>query len=175
LELKRKNDETDKKYEELLHSKIYIINFIIRFILENINLIIHKYFSLYFRHFERISAILISINLNFQYIIPMIEYKINNKSYLNMFRDKLLKNFRKQGLDLPHDFKYMFRKETLNNYELALIFDNLQKFKLYNQGKGKKHKSKKHKSKKHKSNKHKSKKHKSKKHKSKKHKSNKKN
>ena len=171
LDLKQKNDETGREFEELLVNKIYIINFIIRFILENINLIIHKYFTLYYRDFERIGFILSSINMNFQYIIPMIEYKINNNNYLDMLRDKLFRNFRKQGLQLPNDFKTMFKKESLNNHELFLIFKSLEKFKIINIAKGKKYKSKKYKSKKYKSKKYKSKKYKSKKYKSKKYKS----
>ena len=92
LDINLENDESGSKFEELLSSKIYIINFIIRFILENINLIIYKYFTLYYRHFERIGSILSSINMNFQYIIPMVEYKINDNGYMDMFRDKLFRN-----------------------------------------------------------------------------------
>ena len=156
LDINLKNDESGKKFEELLSNKIYIINFIITFILENINLIIYKYFTLYYRVFERIGSLLSVININYQYIIPMVEYKINNNRYLDMFRDKLFRNLRKQGLQLPDDFKTMFKKETLNNFELFLIFDNLQKFKLIDTAKGKKYRSKKYRSKKYRSKKYRS-------------------
>ena len=143
LDQKFKNDDSGKNFEKFLVEKIYIINFIIRFILENINLIIYKYFTLYYRNFERIAFILSSINMNFQYIIPIIEYKINDNGYMDMFRDKLFRNFKKQGLQLPNDFRSMFKKETLNNFELFMIFESLQKFKHYNVAKGKKSKKKK--------------------------------
>tara|TARA_B100000902_G_C27227961_1_gene873227 strand:+ start:588 stop:1379 length:792 start_codon:yes stop_codon:yes gene_type:complete len=129
-DLKELDGLTMYLYQIILTDTIWFLNYIITFILNNIDLIIEHHFQLYKPFFDSLYDILSNININYQYLVSETNY-INSdskKSMLNIVRDKIFKNLRAQK-HTDSSWKDVINLDVVPNYKLTGMFYALT---LYN-------------------------------------------
>ena len=128
LDIEKVKDDELTHYEAMLSNTTDKLNKIIKFILDNIIIILKNYLHLFKAHIEKLKIILSIINFNFQRLIQLIYYTNTNKYGLETLRDRLYKHYKKSGEDLDIIFKTVFKKNTILEHELYIIFDNIIKY-----------------------------------------------
>ena len=118
LDIEKVKDDELTHYEAMLSNTTDKLNKIIKFILDNIIIILKNYLHLFKPHIEKLETIL----------IQLIYYTNTNKYGLETLRDRLYQHYKKSEEDLDIIFKTVFKKNTILEHELYIIFDNIIKY-----------------------------------------------
>jgi len=138
-------------FSKIFNNTYKILNVIIKFILDNIIIILDHFINLFRPHIEKILAIINIININYQSLIHLIyydnEYNSDEDDLHKKLRDRLFQHYKKSREDLDKMFQTVFLKKRIEEHELGLIFNAINKIitiSLYpvtiNKGTGKKNK-----------------------------------
>ena len=128
---KEAKDVNFDNFSKMLNNTYKILNVIIKFILDNIIIILDHFINLFRPHIEKILAIINIININYQSLIHLIyydnEYNTKEDDLHKILRDRLFQHYKKSGEDLDKMFATVFLKKRIEEHELGLIFNAINK------------------------------------------------